>query len=119
MAAPDHVEPAGIHLAADSDPPPTAVPGYELLEKVGEGGMGAVYRARQLSLQRVVAIKFLRGRAAGESEPRLLASLNHPNVLSIHDYAVSQGLPYLVTEYVPGTSLRALMKAGEPWPVAK
>src|ERR1051326_415716 len=88
--------------------------------------MGTVYRARQLSLKRVVAVKYLRGSAEGgpgpqgfQAETQLLASLSHPNVLAIHDCAEHQGNYYLVTEYVPGTSLRALMALGEPWPVEK
>src|SRR6266704_537917 len=126
MAAPDDVELAGIKLAADSDSPPTAIPGYELLEKIGEGGMGTVYRARQLSLQRVVAVKVLRVPADGRTETRafhwetqLMASLSHPNVLAIHDCFQSQGQYYLVTEFVPGTSLRALMQPGQAWPLAR
>ncbi len=101
------------------------IPGYELLEKVGEGGMGTVYRARQISLQRVVAVKLLRGPIDGAVGPRafqwetqLLASLSHPNVLAIHDCAQIQGRHYLVTEFVPGASLRELMQPGQPWPTS-
>jgi serine/threonine protein kinase len=101
------------------------IPGYELLDKVGEGGMGTVYRARQISLQRVVAVKVLRAPADGSLRPRafqcetqLLASLSHPNVLAIHDCAQIQGQYFLVTEFVPGTSLRERMRPGQPWPTA-
>ncbi len=109
-----------------SDDSAIAIPGYELLEKVGEGGMGTVYRARQLSLQRIVAVKVLRGAADGrpaprafQSETQLLASLSHPNVLAIHDCAQSQGRYYLVTEFVPGTSLRSMLTPREPWSVPR
>jgi serine/threonine protein kinase len=102
------------------------IPGYELLEKVGEGGTGTVYRARQVSLQRVVAVKVLGARADGGGkmraflwETRLLASLSHPHVLAIHDCAESEGQYYLVTEFVPGTSLRALMQPGQAWPIPR
>jgi serine/threonine protein kinase len=103
-----------------------AIPGYELLDKVGEGGMGAVYRARQVSLQRVVAVKMLRVPAtancsalAFQLESRLLATSSHPNVLAIHDCIEHQDRFYLVTEFVPGTSLRELMQPGRPWPTAR
>jgi serine/threonine protein kinase len=101
-----------------------AIPGYELLEKVAEGGMGTVYRARQLSLQLFVAVKVLRKQAGGspqafQSETRLLASLSHPNVLAIHDCGQIGDLYYLVTEFLSGSSLRVSMPPGQPWPIPK
>jgi len=100
------------------------IAGYELLEKVGEGGRGVVYRACQLSLQRTVAVKVVRTPRRGaaplnfEGETRLLASLSHPNVLAIHDFIPGDKLSLLVTEFVEGTSLRAMMQSG-PWPISK
>jgi hypothetical protein len=98
------------------------VPGYELLEQVGEGGRGTVYRARQLSLDRTVAVKVLRADvpeqgqdAAFEREGRLMASLAHPNLVTIYDAGQVNGQNYLVTEYVPGSTLRSRMKPGQPW----
>src|SRR4051812_42585361 len=71
------------------------VPGYEVLERLGRGGMGEVYLARQLSLGRLVAIKFLM--PAGETDPEddlahfrseaeLMAKVSHPNILAIYDF---------------------------------
>ena len=102
-------------------------PGFQILEKIGVGGMGEVYRACQQSLERIVAIKILRPPAAGtehvghwadvENESRLMASLNHPNIVTIHDIGQAGDRPYMVMEWVPGQSLRAKMRAGEPMPV--
>jgi serine/threonine-protein kinase len=110
------------------------VPGYALLEPIGEGGMGTVYRALQQSLHRVVAIKFLRPlprgtfgtgahpvlELAGKShEPEFLARINHPNVIRIFDSGEAAGRPYLVMEHLGGPSLRRQMTPGEPWPAER
>src|SRR5262249_42028453 len=85
------------------------VPGYDLLETIGEGGMGVVYRAMQQQPRRVVAIKFLTpvpsnqfSVAAFEREARMMASLHHPNVVTIHDCGQIDGRYYIVMEYVSG-----------------
>jgi serine/threonine-protein kinase len=86
---------------------------YEIVEKIGEGGMGAVYRARDTKLGRDVALKLLPDFLAGdreritrlEREAHLLASLNHPNIATLHGLEESQGLKYLVMELVPGETL--------------
>jgi serine/threonine-protein kinase len=86
---------------------------YEIVEKIGEGGMGAVYRARDKTLGRDVAIKLLPDFLAGdrekiarlEREAHLLASLNHPNIATLHGLEDSEGLKYLVMELVPGETL--------------
>jgi serine/threonine protein kinase len=107
-------------------PPPcleavaTAFPQLEVLELIGQGGMGAVYRARQVKLDRVVALKLLaepgaRGGAFAERfdrEARLLAKLNHPGIVSVHDYGEAGGFYYLLMEYVDGVNLRQAMRAG-------
>jgi serine/threonine protein kinase len=108
-------------------PGPPPIPGYELLEKIGEGGMGEVYRARQLSLQRTVAVKFLNNSfpldqtpvLAFQRESSLMASLTHRNIVAIHDCGIVEGTCYLVLEYVPGSPLRALMKPGKPWRIGR
>jgi serine/threonine protein kinase len=98
------------------------IPGYSLQEKIGDGGMGAIYRAVQLSLQRPVAIKFLSFPVtmtpvhAFQRESRLMASLTHPNIVAIHDCGQIQGQYYLVLEYVDGYTLRSRMQPGRPWP---
>jgi serine/threonine protein kinase len=84
---------------------PAALPGYDLLDKIGEGGMGQVHRATQRSLGRTVAIKFL-NQPAGESvapsafhrETRLMAALTHPHVVTIYDCGQAEGRHYLVME---------------------
>ncbi len=115
-------------MVVDSSPPiaetPPAIPGYDLLEPIGEGGMGIVYRARQHQPARTVAIKFLTplpthqmSLQAFERESRLMAALHHPNVVTIFDCGQIASRHYLVMEYVNGPSLRQLMEAGKPWPV--
>ena len=104
-----------------------AIPGYEVLEPIGEGGMGAVYRAVQLSLQRPVAIKLLNPPADGppadgsglRREPQFMAALSHPHIVAIHDCGQIDGRAFLVMEYVAGSNLRARMRPGRPWPAAQ
>ncbi len=85
----------------------------ELLEEIGRGGMGTVYKARHLRLGRLVAVKFLPLELASnpefqkrfEREARALALLNHPNIVAIHDFGHSEGESYIVMEYVEGGPL--------------
>jgi eukaryotic-like serine/threonine-protein kinase len=91
---------------------------YELLEEVGRGGMGVVYRARQISLNRVVAIKMLLARpfAVPELEERLhleaeaAAGLNHPNIVTIYDFGECNDQFYFSMEYVEGRNLAQLTR---------
>ena len=94
-------------------------PQYELLELLGKGGMGAVYKARQPGLDRFVAIKILPPEV-GETpafaerftrEARALAKLNHPNVIGVYDFGQANGLFYFVMEYVDGVNLRQALQA--------
>ncbi len=105
---------------------PSAMAGYDLLDKIGEGGMGQVHRATQLSLGRTVAIKFLNPlspefgeRALLHRESRLMAALAHPHVVTIYDCGQTAGWPYLVMEYVDGVTLRSRMVPGQPWTIAE
>jgi len=94
--------------------------GYELFEILGKGGMGRVYRAQQLSLNRIVAIKVLSEDLAKhksfirrfEKEAGALASLNHPNITAIFDRGQIGQTCYFVMEYVSGPSLRHLINKG-------
>src|SRR5262245_9858561 len=89
------------------------VPGYEILSELGRGGMGIVYRARQLSLNRLVALRVLRPSDSGSSallsrcpaEAEVVARLHHPNIVQVYDYGEHDGLPYLALELVDGSSL--------------
>ena len=97
-----------------------AIPGYQLFEILGKGGMGRVYRARQISLNRIVAIKVLSEDLAKhksfirrfEKEAGALASQNHPNITAIFDRGHVGQTYYFVMEYVAGPSLRHLINKG-------
>jgi predicted Ser/Thr protein kinase len=100
-------------------------PQLEILELLGQGGMGAVYRARQRQLDRLVALKILppevgRSEAFSERftrEARSLARLSHPQIVTVHDFGCTQdGLYYFIMEYVDGTDLRRVIQAGELTP---
>ena len=90
---------------------------YEILNPLGAGGMGEVYKARDSRLNRLVAIKVLPAeRVADEGrkrrfiqEAQAASALNHPNIITIHDIASDNGRDYLVMEYVPGRTLEALI----------
>lgn len=101
--------------------PDTRMGPYEIRSVIGVGGMGEVYRAHDSRLNRDVALKVLRpGGASGpdqrtrfEREAHALAALNHPNIVAVHDFGVSDGQPYIVSELVEGESLRAVLD-GKP-----
>jgi predicted Ser/Thr protein kinase len=105
---------------ADAAPPrgrgPTrwpVVPGFEILEELGRGGMGVVYQARQINLNRLVALKMvLAGVHAGpvalarfHKEAQAVASFQHADIVQIHDVGEADGLPYLCLEFIDGGSL--------------
>src|SRR5260221_4314893 len=86
---------------------------YSIVERLGEGGMGVVYRARDLTLHRVLALKFLNidvldDRLAREKilqEARAISALNHPNICTIYEVGEAEGRPYLAMEYLEGHPL--------------
>jgi tRNA A-37 threonylcarbamoyl transferase component Bud32 len=111
------------------EPPPIGelaklFPQLEILECLGRGGMGAVYKARQPRLERLVALKILAPEKQSdpqfaerfEREARVLARLNHPNIVSVFDFGEVQGRFYLIMEYVDGLTLRQVMQAAKMAP---
>ena len=93
---------------------------YKILEPLGKGGMGEVYRARDTKLKREVAIKVLPEELSAdpdrlarlEREAHLLAALNHANIATIHGFDESEGVRFLVMEYVEGATLRSRLDEG-------
>ncbi len=104
---------------------PTPNPGrmlghFRLIEEIGAGGMGIVYRARDTRLERDVAVKVLNLKTLSSDSARkrfrhealILSRLNHPNIESVYDFHSEQGIDYLVMEYVPGVSLNERLEKG-------
>lgn len=94
---------------------PRRIGRYEVLERIGKGGMATVYRARQQDLDRIVALKELDHIGGPDRkmfasrflrEARMASSLSHPNIVTVFDYIEHDGRPYIAMEYVPGGSLR-------------
>jgi serine/threonine protein kinase len=117
---------AGQPTAESKPVPPSleelalAFPHLQIIELVGQGGMGFVFKARQPKLERFVALKILPQTLAldlafaerFQREARVLAKLNHPNIVTIFDFGQAGGFFYLLMEYVDGVNLRQAMKLG-------
>ena len=99
---------------------------FEIVEAIGAGGMGQVYRARDTRLGRDVAVKILPPKMAEspgfkerfEREARIISSLNHPHICVLHDVGHDQGLDYLVMEYLQGETLADRLQKG-PLPIGE
>jgi serine/threonine protein kinase len=107
-------------------PPPVAqiaqlFPQLEILELLGQGGMGAVYKARQPALGRFVALKILPPKSAGDPgfaerfnrEARALARLSHPNIVTVYEFGQAGDMPYFLMEYVEGSTLRRVVQTAK------
>jgi len=116
---------AGLPATATSEIPSlervaAAFPQLEILELIGRGGMGFVFKARQPHLDRLVALKLLPDKLARDPrfaerfnrEGRVLAKLNHPNIVSVYDFGQTEHFYFLLMELVDGVNLRQAMKAG-------
>ncbi|MAI35389.1 MAG: hypothetical protein CMM07_27440 [Rhodopirellula sp.] len=112
--------PADIEIVQSLLRPLEVVPGYEILDFVGRGGMGVVYRARQLNLERIVALKTVLVSSVGDSntaarfelEAKALARLQHPNIVQALDFGKHEGRFYFAMEFISGPSCEQLVASG-------
>ncbi len=94
----------------------TEIGGCEILEKLGEGGMGAVYKARHITLNKIVAVKVMSSALMGEihrkrflREARAAAQLEHVNIIQVHDTGVAEGFNYIVMQFIDGESIQRML----------
>jgi serine/threonine protein kinase len=114
--------PGGVSPVPSNQEVTAAFPQFEIIETLGRGGMGVVYKARQRQLDRVVALKILspslsRDPAFAERfarEAKALARLNHPNIVTVHESGVAGNFCYFVMEYIDGASLLQMERAKKP-----
>jgi serine/threonine protein kinase/tetratricopeptide (TPR) repeat protein len=104
-----------------SGAPGSVVPGYELLDELGRGAMGVVYRARHVKLNRIVALKMAVGSRIDSrdlirflAEAEAVAAVQHENVVQVYDYGESGGRPYMALEYCSGGTLSAMLREEAP-----
>ncbi len=98
----------------------TIISHYNILEKLGEGGMGVVYKSEDTKLQRTVAIKVLKPEAIGDPEAkerfireaRAASALNHPNITTIHEIDEWHGQDFICMEYVEGETIKKKIQSG-------
>jgi len=123
LAEPTQTEPTVCSLVESPAISPQLEASYEILEEIGRGGMGVVYKARQPSLNRFVALKMVRAVDASNqellalfrSEARVVASLRHPRIVQVYDFGEHDGLPYLAMELIECGTLANRLD-GTPWP---
>jgi tetratricopeptide (TPR) repeat protein len=118
--AEDQTDTAGpVAAAAETCAPPTSPPGYELIEEIGRGGMGVVYRARDTALDRDVAVKLLADRFPADSpaaqrflsEARITGQLQHPGIPAVHQVGIlPDGRPFLAMKLIKGNTLETILR---------
>ncbi len=119
VVQPTHVDGADSQSPIPPEELAPLFPQLEILQCLGRGGMGVVYKARQKSLNRPVALKLLAPERAGDAEfasrfareAQALAALNHPNIVSVYDFGEAGGFYYLLMEFVDGVNLRQRLRA--------
>jgi serine/threonine protein kinase len=105
--------------------PGQIIAGFEILEEINRGGMGVIYKARQLAMNRLVALKAINAaklhqpsvRARFELEVKAAALLNHVNIVTVYQADLDGPFPYLAMEYVPGIDLLRLVRQQGPVPI--
>jgi serine/threonine-protein kinase len=98
---------------------------YKVISQIGSGGMALVFKAQDLSLGRLVAIKVLRERYTGDGqfldrflhEARAAANLTHPNIVTVHDFGEDAGRYYMVMEFIEGENLKTIIRNGAPFSI--
>ena len=125
---PSNAAPTGSTSPGAPAPSPEEIAKYfpqlEIMELLGRGGMGVVYKARQRQLERIVALKILPPDSGADPqfaerfarEARALARLNHPNIVGVYELGQADGLFFLIMEFVDGANLRQMMRAGQITP---
>jgi len=125
---PDYAQTEGRSAASRIEPPRTdhlvsLFPDLEIIEMIGAGGMGAVYKAKQKNLDRLVALKIFLFQDSDKrisdrfkQEARALAKFNHQNIVTIHDFGKRGEFHFLLMEYVDGPNLRQVVRGGEVSP---
>lgn len=105
---------------------PRSIARYEVMNRIGRGGMGALYLARDPNIDRLVAIKLLHADLDREDlrerfarEARSAGALNHPNIVTIFDYGLFEEAPFIVMEYIRGETLAELVKRRAPLPLSE
>jgi serine/threonine protein kinase len=114
-------EEPGTHVAAVEQRPPRILSRYELIDQIGQGGFGSVYRAHDPVLNRIVAIKVLRYQLTSDAglerfqrEATATAQLEHPGIVPIYDVGTAEPGPYIVMRWVEGTTLSQVLQRGRP-----